>query len=92
MSIKVNLTSESIAILERVMAAGEFESIDDALNQAVHNLELAPFEDDLEERLQPALAQLERGEGIPYTPELVKRAFDRARADFVWMRSEKMGA
>lgn len=92
MASEIHLSPEAIAILEHAVERGEFATIDAAAEHAVLQLDVIPWSDELEELIRPALDELDRGEGIPYTPDLIKQAFAKARDQFERRAIERSSA
>jgi Arc/MetJ-type ribon-helix-helix transcriptional regulator len=75
MSITVTLDAALEARLRARVDAGEFPSLDAAVEEALREFVL--FEPPIEElraKINIAIGQLDRGEGIPFDIEDVKRA------------------
>lgn len=65
--MSVQLPPKLEAIITRKVEAGLYRDTDEALSEAIRLLD----ERDRRARLLAALAEGEKGEGIPYTPELL---------------------
>jgi len=80
MSIPIRIRDETYAILERHVRAGDFPDIDAALEQAVQLPDVEPMTQEIWDALQPAMAQIERGEGIEFTREVSLQILAEAAA------------
>jgi Arc/MetJ-type ribon-helix-helix transcriptional regulator len=74
MSIIVRLEPELEARLRARVDSGEFASIDAAVEEAVREfILLEPPLEELRAKIAVAVAQLDRGEGVPLDVERIKR-------------------
>jgi Arc/MetJ-type ribon-helix-helix transcriptional regulator len=75
MSITVSLDPTLEARLRARVDAGEFSSLDAAVEEALREFVLLePPIDELRTRIDIAIAELDRGEGVPFDIEDLKRA------------------
>jgi len=75
MSITVTLDAALEARLQARVNAGEFSSLDAAVEEAVREfILLEPPIEELRARIDSAIAALDRGEGIPLDEDDLKRA------------------
>jgi len=75
MSITVSLDPAVEARLRARVAAGEFSSLDAAVEEALREFVLLePPIDELRAKIGAAIAELDRGEGVPLDVEDLKRA------------------
>ena len=75
MSITVSLDPALEARLRARVAAGEFSSLDAAVEEALREFVLLePPIDELRTKIGAAIAELDRGEGMPLDVEDLKRA------------------
>jgi Arc/MetJ-type ribon-helix-helix transcriptional regulator len=75
MSITVTLEATLEARLRARVQAGEFSSIDAAVEEAVREFVLLePPIEELRAKIATAIAELDRGEGVPLDAEDLKRA------------------
>jgi Arc/MetJ-type ribon-helix-helix transcriptional regulator len=75
MSITVTLEADLEARLRARVDAGEFPSLDAAVEEAVREFVLPePPIEELRAKISIAIAQLDRGEGVPFDIEDIKRA------------------
>ncbi|HSI01762.1 MAG TPA: hypothetical protein VLA02_14250 [Reyranella sp.] len=75
MSITVTLDAALEARLRARVEAGEFSSVDAAVEEALREFVLLePPIDELRAKISTAIAQLDRGEGVPFDADDIKRA------------------
>lgn len=77
--MQITLPPEAQAIVEREVASGRFSSEADVIVTALLQLDdQIPYADD--QLLTIARQQADRGEGRPFTDEVMKELLDRARS------------
>ena len=75
MSITVTLDADIEARLRARMEAGEFSSVDEAVEEALREFVLLePPPEELRAKISTAIAQLDRGEGVPFDAGEIKQA------------------
>jgi antitoxin ParD1/3/4 len=80
----IQLSPEIEARIQQKVAEGAFPDADEVIREAMRLLDAQERQlEELRAKLQSGLDQLDRGEGIPFTPELVeemrREAADRFR-------------
>lgn len=74
--MNVTLTPRAESVIRRQIEAGGFETADEVIEEALGALDERERLDQLRARLQSGIEQLDRGEGVLFTPEW---SADRAR-------------
>jgi len=78
----VTLSPQLEALVRQKVDAGLYDDADDVLSQALQLLDQRDQLDRLRASLAEADAQIDRGEGIPFTPEVFERIKQNARRKF----------
>ncbi len=83
-TITLTLPNEMIGRLREQVAQGVYPSENDAVSEAIRQMEQREYQykmQFLREELAVGLAQLERGEGIDFTPDLFREINDELDCD-----------
>ena len=82
MTMHVNLSSEMESFIKGKVSSGFYGNATEVIRDAVRRMQA---EEDRVKALHAAIAvgqaELDRGEGIPYTPELMEEIWQEARAN-----------
>src|SRR5215216_1844616 len=80
-AMNVSLTPRLEAMIREKVESGMYNNASEVVREALRLLEQHDRERRLREELAIGVAQLERGEGIPVTPELIARIKRNAADD-----------
>jgi antitoxin ParD1/3/4 len=69
--MSVTLTAELANRIQQKIAAGRYRTADEVVEEALQALDERERLEQLRAKLQVGIDQLDRGEGIPFTPELL---------------------
>lgn len=78
MSKLIRVSDETADLVQRVVDQGRYADVETAWADAARLLDEQDYNRELQEMLQEAIDEIERGEGIPWTPELSKQIFEEA--------------
>jgi antitoxin ParD1/3/4 len=68
----IQLPADLEARIRQKVERGEFADVGEVIREAMHLLDARDRQlEELREKLQSGLDQLDRGEGVPFTPELM---------------------
>lgn len=81
------LTAQHEALIERIVTTGHYQDADEVLAEALEQMALREGRrQELREKLQVGLDELDRGEGIAWTPDLMDQI--EREADEMFRRGE----
>ena len=82
------LTAEHEKIIERIVATGQYTDADQVITEALQQMDARERQQqELRTKLQIGIDELDRGEGVEWTPELMERL--SREADEMFRRGEK---
>ncbi len=71
--MSVTLTPRAEAMVRQKIETGSYGTADEVIEEALRLLDQRDFKERLRASLDEAEAELDRGEGVEWTPELTKR-------------------
>jgi antitoxin ParD1/3/4 len=82
------LTPQHEALIERIITSGQYTDADQVITEALRHLAARDRQrEELRAKLQIGLDELDRGEGVEWTPELMEQL--SREADDMYRRGEK---
>jgi hypothetical protein len=74
----IQVSDEAAALVQRIVDQGRYADVETAWADAARLLDEQDYNRELQEKLQEAMEQVERGEVFPWTRELSQQVFEEA--------------